>query len=184
MKIKQVHILSALAIGAFLTLGGCKKDDGAIPNRVSVEAVPVLSTNVDVVSSTSDTKTTNVSLATITAFSGTFTVSNYFPGKPVPDKIDLKARKSASQTTVDNTNVKLFKANAASSYPTKFTITYADLVAMFGSTFKVNEVYDIGPDMYVGTKLYEAFPLGITGTATGVSSMPFYAEYARFKIVP
>jgi hypothetical protein len=184
MKIKQINILTALAVGAFLTLGGCKKDDGPIPSRVSVEKVPVISTNVDVISVANVTTTTNVSLATITSFSGTFTISNYFPGTAVPDKIDLKARKSASGATVTNANVKLYKANAVPSYPTKFTVTYADLVALFGATFKVDEVYDFGPDMYVGTKIYEAFPLGITGSGAGLASMPFFCEYARFKIVP
>jgi hypothetical protein len=178
MKSKKINILLAVAFGAVLSLGGCKKDDGPIPSRVTVDAVPTISTNVDAT-------TASLSIAAASSFAGKFTISQYFPGSAVPSKIDIIVRRNASATgTISNANIKTYKLNAVSSYPQTFTVTAAEIQALFGVAFVDKEVYDFGIDFYVGDKKYEAFPAASTGTGAGTAAMPLFGEFARFTVKP
>src|SRR5829696_325201 len=117
MKIRNTNILLAFCLGVNIVLPGCKKDDGAIPSRVSVTDVPTVTTNLD---PTSPTIINVLNSTTSAAFSGKFSVSNYFPGATPPSKVDIVVRKNNFHPdtnpngVVANSNVKLFKASVAS----------------------------------------------------------------------
>ena len=51
---------------------------------------------------------------------------------------------------------------------------------MFGA-IALNDTYDFAPDIYVGTRKYEAFPAVGVGTGNGVIAGPLYKEFARFR---
>lgn len=174
MKMKKINILLSVALGAIVAFTSCKKDDGAIPNRVTTEKVPAISTAKDVANDT-------IRVATQATFTAKFTVSNYFAGM-VPTKIDIAVRKNNTATAVNNNNVKVYKANAATAYPTQFTFTGAELVALFGANGVNNDYYDFGVDIYYGDKKYEAFPAGVSGTGAGVAQMPLFSETARYYV--
>ncbi len=172
MKLRKINLLLALSFGAIIALTGCGKDDGPTPNRVPIEQVPVINTLIDASGSQS------INLLNLAVFSGKFRVENYFPGGLVPDKMDIVVRKT-NGGTVTNANVRVFKAGVT-TLPSSFTVTVADIVAIFGP-ITLGDNYDFAPDMYVGTKKYEAFPAVGTGTGAGVIGMPLFKEFARFS---
>src|ERR1044071_10345476 len=98
MKIKNINIVSALFLGAVLFFSSCRKDDGAIPDRVSVTAIPVITTDKDATGSAS------VSLASPGSFAGKFKISMYFPDAPLPTKVDVVVRKNPSSASSSITN--------------------------------------------------------------------------------
>lgn len=173
MKIRKISILLAVSFGAIIAFSGCKKDDGAIPDRVSINDVPAITTTID------PTGSQFITFSNQAAFSGKFKVDLYFPGTTPPSKVDIVVRKS-NGTTVNNTNVKLYKADVT-SLPASYTVTAAEIAALFGVAIVLNDNYDFAPDIYVGTKKYEAFPAIGTGTGAGVIAMPLFKEYARFR---
>ena len=181
MKIKKINIL--LALGAIILFAGCEKDDGCIPSRVSVTDVPTVTTNLD---PTSPTIINVLNSTTSATFSGKFSVSNYFPGATPPTKVDIVVRKNNFHPDtnpngiVDNSNVKLFKAGVA-SLPANFTVTAAEIATLFGTAIKAYDNYDFAPDIYVGDRKFEAFPVTGTGIGTGHAGHPLYSEFARFS---
>ena len=182
MKIRKINILLAVSLGAIIAFPGCKKDDGALPNRVSVTAVPTITTNVDATAST----IINVfSPATSATFSGKFKVDNYFPGATPPTKVDIMVRKNNfhpltnPNALTNNSNVKLYKAGVT-ALPTTFTITNADIATLFGSPISTYDNYDFAPDFYVGDRKFEAFPATGIGTGSGHNGQPLYSEFARY----
>ena len=172
MKIRKINILLAATFGILISLVGCTKDDGPIPSRVSVDAIPAVSTNIDASGSAS------ISIANLAAFSGKFTISMYFAGATPPSKVDMVVRKNGVASSV-----KLYKG-AISTFPTTFTVTAAEISALFGTAIVLNDTYDFAPDLYVGDKKYEAFPLTGNGSGAGVIAMPLFGEYTRFKALP
>ena len=52
MKIRKINILLAVSLGAIIAFSGCRKDDGAISERVTITAVPTVTTNIDPTGST------------------------------------------------------------------------------------------------------------------------------------
>jgi hypothetical protein len=126
-------------------------------------------------------KTNNVDtikFATPAAFTGKFKVAMVFPDKEKPSKVDIVVRKNASAS-----NVKIFKAGVA-SFPTSFTVTAAEIAALFGTPVALNDNYDFAPDIYVGAKKYEAFPAVGVGSGAGVvgmNSIGFY-EFVRVTV--
>jgi hypothetical protein len=51
----------------------------------------------------------------------------------------------------------LFNADVA-NFKANFTVTAAEIATLFGtSTLALNDTYDFAPDIYVGSKKYEAF---------------------------
>ena len=47
MKLRKINILLAVSLGAVIAFSGCSKDDGAIPERVTITEVPTVTTNID-----------------------------------------------------------------------------------------------------------------------------------------
>ena len=172
MKIIKINILLAVSFGAIIAFSGCKKDDGAIPDRVSISDVPAITTTID------PTGSQSINLLNLPGFSGKFKVDLYFPGTTPPTKVDIVVRKWTG--TANNNNVKLYRADVT-SLPASFTVTAADIVSLFGTPIALNDNYDFAPDIYVGSNTYQAFPAVGTGTGAGVIAMPLFKEYARFK---
>ncbi len=171
MKMRKISILLAVAVGAVLTFTGCSKDDGAVPKRVGIEAVPAISTAIDASGSQS------INMLNLAAFAGKFTVSQYFPGTAAPTKVDIVVRKNGS-----NANVKMYKAGVT-TFPTSYTVTAAELVTLFGAPIALGDTYDFAPDLYVGDKKYDAFPAIGLGSGAGLALMPLFSEFARFGAI-
>jgi hypothetical protein len=175
MKFKSLNILTAFAFTAITILSSCSKDDGAIPKRIGIEDVPVMTMNLE------PQKTNNVDtikFGTPAAFTGKFKVAMVFPDKEKPAKVDIVVRKNASAS-----NVKVFKRDVG-TFPTSFTVTAAEIATLFGAPVALNDNYDFAPDIYVGAKKYEAFPAVGVGNGAGVvgmNSIGFY-EYVRITV--
>ena len=163
-----VNILTAIIL-----LTGCSKDDGAIPERVSIEDVPVVTTNLE-----SGATAANITLSSQGAFEGKLKVALFFNDAKPPAKVDVVVRKNGAAS-----NVKLFKADVA-SLPFSFSIKAADLETLFGKALVVDDTYDFAPDIYVGTKKYEAFPVTGAGAGSGLQGMSSvgFGEYVRFTV--
>ena len=170
MKIRKISLLLAIFLGAIIAFTGCKKDDGATKKRVTINDVPTITTTIDA------TGSQFIDVLNMAAFSGKFKSDLYFPGTTPPSKVDIVVRKNAS-----NSNVKLYKAGVT-SLPASFTVTTAEIAALFGTALALNDNYDFAPDIYVGVRKFEAFPAVGVGTGNGVIAMPLYKEFARFTV--
>ena len=173
MKLRKINILAAIALGTVITFTACSKDDGPIPKRVSIEDVPAISTNLETGGTTGTITFTNQA-----AFQGKFKVTLYFANAIAPAKVDVVVRKNAAAASV-----KLFKADVT-ALPASFTITAAEIAALFGAPLVLNDTYDFAPDIYVGTKKYEAFPVTGLGSGQGITGMSTigYGEFVRFSV--
>ena len=174
MKIRKINISLALFLGAIVAFTGCKKDDGAIPNRVSITDVPTITTNIDATGSAA------IDLLNPSSFSGKFKVDLYFPGSTPPSKVDIVVRKNNG--TVNNNNVKVFKT-AVTTLPSTFTVTAAEIETLFGTAITLGDAYDFAPDIYLGDQKFEAFPAVGAGTGAGLNGQPSYGEFARFSAI-
>lgn len=174
MKLRKINILTAAVVSAAIAFTGCKKDDGAIPKRVSIEDVPVVTTNTE-----TGTTTGTITFASQAAFQGKFKVALYFAGTTPPAKVDVVIRKNASAA-----NVKVYKADVT-TLPASFTVTAAEIATLFGTaSLALNDTYDFAPDIYVGSKKYEAFPATGLGSGQGVTGMSAigFGEYVRYSV--
>jgi hypothetical protein len=174
MKLIKINLLAALVLAAAFTFTGCTKDDGAIPNRIKIEEVPVITTNLETGGTTATIANTNQA-----AFQGKFKVALFFPDQTPPTKVDVMVRKNGAIT-----NVKLYKADVT-ALPASFTVTAAEIAALFGTTtLALNDTYDFAPDIYVNDKKYQAWPAVGTGTGAGVTGMSSigFGEYVRFSV--
>jgi hypothetical protein len=171
MKNRKINIFAALTLGLIIAFAGCKKDDGGIRSSVVIKSVPVVSTKIE------STGSQAIDLLNLAGFSGKFKVELYFPGATPPDKVDIVVRKNGS-----NTNVKVVKKDVT-TLPFSFTVTSADIAAIFGVAVALGDTYDFAPDLYVGVNKYEAFPVTGTGNGAGVISYPLYSDYARFAAI-
>ena len=93
--------------------------------------------------------------------------------------MDVVVRKNGQAS-----NVKLFKADVT-TFPTTFTVTAADIATLFGTaSLALNDTYDFGPDIYVGSKKYEAFPITGLANGQGVSGMSAigFGEFVRYSV--
>jgi hypothetical protein len=175
MKIRKINILLFLSLGAIIVLSGCSKNDGAVTDKVPITAVPTITTNID------PTGSASINMLNLAAFSGKFKVDNYFPGQAVPSKFDIVVRKTKG-TTINNSNVKVFKTGLT-ALPSSFTVTSAEIAALFGTAITLGDNYDFGPDFYVGERKFEAFPAVGNGTGAGLNGQPLYGEFARFSAI-
>src|SRR6185503_3081646 len=91
MKFLKINLVLTFFTAAIIFFSGCGKDDGALPDRVSVIDVPTVTTNID---PTSPTIINVLNPTTSATFSGKFSVSNYFPGAAPPTKVDIVVRKT------------------------------------------------------------------------------------------
>ena len=171
MKNRKINIFAALTLSLIITFAGCKKDDGSIRSSVVIKSVPVVSTKIE------STGSQAIDLLNLAGFSGKFKVELYFPGATPPDKVDIVVRKNGS-----NTNVKVVKKDVT-TLPFSFTVTSADIAAIFGVAVALGDTYDFAPDLYVGVNKYEAFPVTGTGNGAGVIAYPLYSDYARFAAI-
>ena len=173
MKLRKINILTAIAFGAVVSLTGCSKDDGPIPKNIGIEDVPAVTTNLEKGGTADSIAFTNQAI-----FQGKFKVALYFADATPPDKVDVVVRKNGSSG-----NVKMFKADVT-ALPASFTITASEIVTLFGSPLALKDTYDFAPDLYVGTKKYQAFPATGLGTGQGITGMSTigYGEYVRFTV--
>lgn len=175
MKFRKINILKFAVLAGVVAFTACSKDDGAIPKRIGIEDVPAMTMNLE------PQKKDNIDTIRFgnqAAFSGKFKVAMVFPTSAPPTKVDIVVRKNGSAASV-----KLYKADI-STFPTSFTVTAADITAIFGAPVALNDNYDFAPDIYVGTKKYEVFPttgLGNGAGVTGMSGIGFY-EYVRITV--
>ncbi len=182
MKINKIAILSAIIFGSFTFMTSCSKDDGAIPKRIGIEDVPAISVNFE--TGPNNVLSVQIPLASAGSFQGKFVASAFFPGTPLPTKIDISVRKNTMTTitgVANNTNVRVFKTNIT-SLPSTFSVTAAEIEALFGAPLATNQAYDFGVDIHVGTKKYEAFPAGVFGAGSGISGMNTigFGEFVRY----
>lgn len=164
MKLRKLSILAAIALVFATAITSCSKDDGAIPDRVSIEDIPVVSINF---ASSSTLFLDTLRLANQATFEGKFGASLFFPGALPPTKVDIVVRKNGATASV-----KVFKADVT-TLPATFTIKASDIVALFGgAALESKQTYEFALDLYVGTKKYEAWPAsGVTGSGSGVTGM-------------
>ena len=174
MKIRKINILLALCLGVLIAFSSCTKDDGAIPKDIAIAAVPTITNNID------PTGSQAINLLNLASFAGKFKMDNYFPGTTNPSKVDIVVRKSNG--TVNNSNVKVYKAGIT-TFPTNFTVTAAEIAALFGTAIKLGDTYDFASDIYVGDRKFEAFPVTGNGTGAGLNGQPFFSEFARFAAI-
>ena len=161
MLLKRINIIAVVVFSAVISFTSCSKDDGAIPERVSIQDVPAVSINFET-GNTADT----IAISNPAAFQGKFKVSLFFAGANPPTKVDVMVRKNGSLA-----NVKLFKASIT-SLPASFTITAAELQTLFGTAVVLKDTYDFALDIYLGDTKYEAWPAsGATGSGQGVVGM-------------
>lgn len=173
MKFRTIKILTAFVAGAIM-FTACSKDDGAIPKRIGIEDVPAMTMNLE------PQKTNNIDtirIGTPAAFSGKFKVAMIFPTSAPPSKVDIVVRKNGV-----NSSTTVYKANIT-SFPTSFTITAAEIVALFGNTpLALNDTYDFAPDIYVGSQKYEAYPVTGVGNGAGITGMSGIGFYEAVRI--
>ena len=172
MKFIKINILPIFL--AIVVFSSCKKDDGAIPERVSIAAVPTITTNID------PTGSQAIDLLNLGSFAGKFKVDQYFPGTTPPTKVDIVVRKWNG--TANNGNVKVFKAGVT-TFPTNITVTAAEIATLFGTPIVLGDTYDFAPDIYVGDRRFEAFPAVGAGQGAGLNGQPFFSEFARFTAI-
>src|SRR4051794_25000436 len=86
------HLIIVIFIVALI---GCAKDDGAIPDNVSIEDVPAVTTNLD-----SGGTAANIGFANQGAFEGKIKVDLYLAGSTPPAKVDVVVRKNGLASKV------------------------------------------------------------------------------------
>jgi len=171
MKIRNINILLAVSLGAIIAFSGCKKDDGAVTEDVSIVAVPTMTSNIDATGSQA------IDLLNLASFSGKFKIDQYFPGTKPPTKVDIVVRKNGA-----NTNVKVYKAGVT-TFPSNNTVTAAEISTLFGVPIALGDTYDFAPDIYVGDRKFEAFPVTGIGMGAGHNGHPGYGEFVRFAAI-
>ena len=173
MKFRSSNILSAIALVFIVTFTACSKDDGPIPERIGIEDVPAVTTNLE----TGGTAA-NITFANQAAFEGKIKLAMYFNDQTPPDKIDVVVRKNGAAA-----NVKVYKA-AVTSLPANYTITAAEIETLFGAPLALNDTYDFAPDIYIGTKKYQAFPTTGLSAGQGITGMSSigYSPMVRFSV--
>jgi hypothetical protein len=171
MKIRKISIFLATFLGAILALTSCSKNDGPITNKVTINDIPAIQTKIDASGSQA------IDLLNLASFNGKFTVSLYFADAKGPSKVDVVVRKNGSAA-----NVKVFKAGVT-TLPATFSVTSAELATLFGAPVALGDTYDFAPNIYIGDRMFEAFPATGNGTGAGVIAMPGFSEFSRFAAI-
>lgn len=172
MKIRK-NILIVFVLSAAIAFTACSKDDGAVPKRIGIEDVPAMTMNLE--PQKKDNLDT-IRFGNQAAFSGKFKVAMIFPSQVQPTKVDIVVRKNGSAA-----NVKLYKAGIT-TFPTSFTVTAAEIVALFGAPVALNDTYDFAPDIYVNDKKYEVYPATGLGNGAGVTGMSGIGYFEAVRI--
>src|SRR5690606_14031550 len=177
---KRINIKKIFFPAGLLTLlafSGCTKDDGPIKDEYLslIDAVPAISTALD------PTGSPAIDVLNTGSFQGKFTVSEFItgPGSESPEKLDVVVRKNGAT----GPDVKDFQANVT-TLPASYTITTAQLEALFGAPVTVGDNYDFSTDIYIkGGRKYEAFPLGGIATSSGPTAAPGFSYMTRFGAI-
>ncbi len=170
-------IFFPVALVAMLVITGCTKDDGPIRKEYLdlIESVPVIATAID------NTGSPAIDVLNPASFQGKFTVSEFFdgPGSESPEKVDVVVRKNGGT----GTDVKVFQAGVT-TLPASYSVTTAQLEALFGAPVVVGDSYDFSVDIYTksGSK-FEAFPAGGVATSSGPTGVPGYSYMVRFGAI-
>ena len=171
MNMKK-YIAFPILIAATLFFTGCSKNDGAIDKDIAIEDVPQTAVVLNGGSQSID-------LTNLASFQGKYTVKLLYPDGIKPEKLDIVIRKNSN-----NANVKLIQAGLT-TFPTDFTITAAQLVTLFGNVaIALGDNYEIGIDIYMNGKKYEAFPaVGAAYGATGVANQPGFSATVVYSAI-
>jgi hypothetical protein len=54
---------------------------------------------------------------------------------------------------------------------------------LFGTPVALGDTYDFAPNIYIGDRVFEAFPATGNGTGAGVIAMPGFSEFSRFAAI-
>lgn len=170
-KMKK-NIINSILLATLLFVG-CKKNDTRYPFSVELTRVPYVNVVKDVTGSIS------IDLTNLAAFNGKYNITLLYPNDIKPDKVDVVVRKNN-----DNTNIKVLQTGIT-TFPSSFTVTASQLAAAFGTAIKLGDNYDLGSDIYVGDKKYEAFPAagGIAYGGTGQQNQPGFTPTIRYGAI-
>ena len=168
MKKIIIYSLYLFSVAALFT--ACKKDEnGNLPEltRFPLPLVVKVAGSDQVIDAT-----------TPNTFSGKYSVGLYFPAVAPPKKFDVVVIKNN-----DKTNVKVLKTDVT-TFPTKLTITGAQLTALFNAPIVLGDKFDIGVDVttYTGAK-FEAFPTVGNSYAAGIAAQPGASTFVRYEAV-
>ncbi len=167
MKNILVYTKAVVLIAIFFA--ACKKNDGPTPFDLArvpqVQVVKVQGTDgvIDVLN--------------LGGFEGKFTVGTYYANDIKPEKMDVVIMKNGVAA-----NVKVFKTDVT-AFPSEYTITTAELEALFGAPIELNDRYDIGGDVYIGGNKYQAFPLTGIANGGGAATQPGASPFTRYAAV-
>ena len=166
------NIINSLLLATILFVG-CKKDNTRYPFSIDLVRVPYVNTLLDATGSAA------IDLTNLASFNGKYSITLLYPNDIKPNKVDVVVRKNN-----DNTVIKVLQAGVT-TFPSSFTVTAAQLATAFGAAIKLNDNYDIGTDIYVGDKKYEAFPAagGIAYGGTGQQNQPGFSPTIRFSAI-
>lgn len=166
---KKITIFASAVLLVASIFSACKKNDGPTPfdltrvPQVQVEKVGGTDAVIDVLN--------------LGNFEGKFTVGTYYANDVKPEKMDVVIVKNG-----DNAGVKVFKTDVT-SFPSEYSITAAELEALFGEPVELNDRFDIGGDVYIGGQKFEAFPVTGAANGGGVASQPGASPFTRYSAV-
>lgn len=164
--------MKKLILYSFMSLfliSSCRKSDNAnVPEFTKVPMPTVKKVSGDA----------TISAIEPSSFAAKFSVGLYFPDAEKPAKMDVIVRKN-----LDNTKTKVFKADVT-TYPTEFSVSGADLLALFPGDIVLGDKFDFGVDLTLanGTK-YLAFPTVGVPYGAGVAGPAGSSTSTRFEAV-
>ncbi len=167
---KNNIIYLLLATVMFAT--SCSKNDGGVPDSVTVQRTPI--PKID-----KNGGSASIDLTNLAGFSGKFNVNVLYPKDVLPVKMDVVIRKNGN-----NSVIKVVQADVT-TLPTTITITAAQIATWFGAPIVLGDTYDIGADVYtVNGKKFEAFPaVGAGAAASIVGTIPGSSPTIRYAAI-
>jgi hypothetical protein len=170
-KMKK-NIINILLLTTILFVG-CKKNDTRYPFSVDLVRIPYVNTTLDATGSAA------IDLTNLASFNGKYSINLLYPNDIKPTKVDVVVRKNNN-----NSVIKVLQAGVT-TFPSAYTVTAAQLSTAFGAPIVLGDNYDIGTDIYVGDKKYEAFPAagGIAYGGTGQQNQPNFSPSIRYSAI-
>lgn len=166
---KKILAFITVVIVTATVFTACKKNDGPVP----VDLVRVPQVQVVKVAGTDAV----IDVLNLADFEGKFTVGTYYANDIKPEKMDVVIVKNGN-----NANVKVFKTDVT-TFPSEYTITTAELEALFGAPVELNDRFDIGGDVYINGQKFQAFPITGTANGGGVATQPGASPFTRYSAV-
>ncbi len=141
---RKIYHLILIFIGC-LVFTSCEKEDNAkLPDGIERINVPVIKKDAN--------SQLSINFSNLSGFTGNFTVDTYFKDSPQPEKLEVVVVKNKVISSK-----KVFKSNIT-TYPSSFTVTAAELEALFGAPVSLADNYEFRVDLYHGGVRYEGFP--------------------------